>query len=237
MMRRLILELDGLPGLRDVMGATDVDLPAAATLAELAGVDGVRLGVNPDLKPVREEDVLDARRAARRFELRMPPSETLLKVALEARPDRVLLAADAREGILAAGPLDLRVPIPSLPPVVRALQDAGIPVAALIAPSVEGLKSLHGEGVKGVELYTGALVDLPPSERQGELEQLGDVARLASKLHMSLGLSGGLGYRTLHEVLEVAAPATSVAVGRAALARAMLVGLDTALRDLRNLVR
>ena len=87
-----------------------------------------------------------------------------------------------------------------------------------------------------ITAFKTTLVDLPLSERRGELEQLGDAARLASKLRMSLGISGGLGYRTLHEVLEVAAAAESVAVGRAALARAMLVGLDTALRDLRNLV-
>ena len=56
-------------------------LASAVTLAELAGVDAVRLGVNEDLKPVREADVLAARRAARRLELRMPPSQPMLKVA------------------------------------------------------------------------------------------------------------------------------------------------------------
>ena len=108
-MRALVLELDALPTLREAVGAADVDLPAAATLAELAGVDAVRLGVSVDLKPVREEDLQDMRRAARRLELRMPPSETLLAVALATRPDRVLLAADAREGRAAAAPIDLRV--------------------------------------------------------------------------------------------------------------------------------
>jgi pyridoxine 5-phosphate synthase len=235
-MRRLILELDGLPGLRDAMGASDVDVPAAATIAELAGVDGVRLGVNLDLKPVSEGDVHDTRRAARRLELRMPPSEKLLKVALETRPDRVVLAADGRDGVLSAAPLDLRLPIPSLHPVVRALQDAGTPVTALIAPSPDSIKAVHAEGIEGVELYTGTLVDLPAIERRGELERLGDAARLASKLHMRVGVSGGLGYRSLHEILEVAVGAQSVCVGRAALARAVLVGLDTALRDLRTLV-
>jgi len=235
-MRRLILELDGLPGLRDAMGATDVDVPAAATLAELAGVDGVRLGVNLDLKPVREEDVRDARRAARRLELRMPPSEKLLKVALETRPDRVVLAADGRDGVMAAAPLDLRLPISSLHPVVRALQDAGIAVSALVAPGPDAIKAVHAEGIEGVELYTGTLVDLPRAERRGELERLGDAARLASKLHMAVGVSGALGYRTLHEVLEIAVGVQSVTVGRAALARAVLVGLDTAVRDLRTLV-
>ncbi len=235
-MRRLVLELDGLPSLREATAANDIDLPAAATLAELAGVDAVRLGINPDLKPVREEDVYDARRAARRLELRMPPSESLLKVALEARPDRVLLAADAREGRAAAAPLDLRIPIAGFSPVVRTLTDAGIAVSALIAPGLEAVKRLHSEGVSGVELYTGALIDLPPTERQAELERLGDTARLASKLRMSLSLGGGLGYRSLREVIDAAPAAESVAVGRAALARALLVGLDLALRDLRALV-
>jgi pyridoxine 5-phosphate synthase len=235
-MRRLILELDGLPGLRDAMGASDVDVPAAATIAELAGVDGVRLGVNLDLKPVSEADVHDTRRAARRLELRMPPSEKLLKVALESRPDRVVLAADGRDGVLAAAPLDLRLPIPSLHSVVRALQEAGMPVTALVAASPDSIKAVHAEGIEGVEFYTGTLVDLPRIERRGELERLGDAARLASKLHMRVGVSGGLGYRSLQEILEVAVGAESVTVGRAALARALLVGLDTALRDLRTLV-
>ena len=93
MRRRLVIALDGLACLRDATASPDVDLAAAATLAELAGVDGVRLGVGEDLKPVREEDLAEARRAVRRLELRMPPAQGLLRVALGTRPDRVLLAA------------------------------------------------------------------------------------------------------------------------------------------------
>ena len=96
-MRRLTLALDALPSLRESTAAP-VDVGAAATLGELASVDAVRLGVNHELVPVRETDVRDARRAARTFELRMLPEETLLKVALEARPDRVLLAGPGRDG-------------------------------------------------------------------------------------------------------------------------------------------
>ena len=234
-MRELILELDALPSLREATAAADVDLAAAATVAELAGVDAVRLGVNVDLKPVREEDVRDTRRAARRLELRMAPVEALLKVALETRPERVLLAADGRDG-RAAAPLDLRGPQPGLGPIVRALSEAGLPAAALVIPRIDAVKAAHAEGVTGVELYTGALIDLPPRERQTELETLGDAARLASKLRLSIGLGGGLGFRTLRELLEAAPAAEHVAVGRAALTRAVLVGLDRVLRDLRAML-
>lgn len=235
-MRALVLELDALPMLREATGAQDVDLPAAATLAELAGVDALRLGVNRDLKPVREEDLQDMRRAARCLELRLPPSEALLAIALETRPDLVLLAADVMEGRTSAAPLDLRQGTGELTPVVRALQEAGIPVHALVTPTLETVKLAHTAGLTGVELYTGLLVDLPVTERATAMLELGDAARLAAKLKMGVGVGGGLGYRTLPEVMAVAPAADRVAIGRAALTRAMLVGLDQALRDLRALL-
>jgi pyridoxine 5-phosphate synthase len=235
-MRTLTLELDALPSLRDAMAANDVDLAAASTLAELAGVDAVRLGVNEDLKPVREEDLRDTRRAARRLELRMPPLESLVRVALDVRPNSVLLASDRREGRVAASPLDFRSGVGGLSSVLRTLADAGIGAAALVAPTLEAVKTAHGHGLAHVELYTGALVDLPGAERRKAFDALGDAARLAAKLGLGLGLAGGLGYRTLPEVIQAAPAADRVAVGRAALTRAMLVGLDRALRDMRALL-
>jgi pyridoxine 5-phosphate synthase len=235
-MRRLILTLDALPTLRASAMAADVDVAAAATLAELAAVDAVRLGVNEELNPVTEQDVIEVRRAARTFELSMPVSPALLKVALEAQPDRVLVALEGSDGGLPSRPLDFRGRGVSLGPIVRSLAEAGIPVSALVKPEIEAVKAAHSEGVDGVEIYTGAIVDLPPSDRSRELERLGDAARLASKLRLHVSAAGGLGYRSLRELIEYAPVVAAVAVGRAVVARAVLVGLDRAVRDLRALV-
>lgn len=235
-MRELVLELDALPSLREATAARDVDVPAAAMLAELAGVDAVRLGVNGDRKPVREDDLQDARRTARRLELRLRPSELLMTVALETRPDRVLLAGDGQEGRVASSPLELRGSSPGLSGLIRTLSEAGIPVSALVQPTLEAVKRVHAEGVSGVELYTGAVVDLPGPERAAALTALGDAARLAAKLRLNLGIAGGLSFRNVREVLEAAPSADRVAIGRAALTRAILVGIDQALRDFRTLL-
>jgi pyridoxine 5-phosphate synthase len=232
-LRRLTLSLDALPRLREATGSGDIDVAAAATLAELAGADAVRLGIGEELRPVGPPDVREARRAARRVELRMPPSQSLLKVALEARPDRVLLAAEARDGRQPASPLDLRSRSVPLGPAVRALAEAGIACFALISPDLESVKTAHRENVRGVELYTGALVDLPAPERRAQVEKLADAVRLAAKLRLSIGLGGGIGFGVLRELLEAAPAVESVAVGRAAIARALLVGLDRAVRDLK----
>ena len=245
---RLVFSLDALPALREATGA-DIDVAAAATLAELAGVDAVRLGIDDALKPVTEHDVNQVRRSARGFELRMPANPGLVKIALEARPDRVLLAAGGREGsdgvsladtggraldlASASGKRGNRDPLAS---VVRPLADAGIETWLRISPRLDAVKAAHGEGAAGVEIFTGDIVDLPRAEREAELEALRDAVRLASKLRMSIGLGGGLGYRSVSEVLEGAPAVGSVAVGREVVSRAILVGLDRALRDLKRLV-
>jgi len=235
-MRRLILVLDALPILRTAAAADAVEVAAAATLAELAAIDAVRLRVNEELLPVTAQDVSDVRRVVRTFELGMPVSQGLVKLALEAQPDRVVLGFEGREGGLPSQPLDLRGRGVSLAPIVRSVADAGIPVSALIKPDLENVKAAHGEGVDGVEFYTGAILDLPPRERVRELESLGDAARLASKLHLQISAGGGLGYRSVRDLIEHAPAIAAAAVGRAILARSMLLGLDRAVRDLRELL-
>ena len=84
-MRRLILSLDALAILRSEAKARDVDVAVAATLAELAAVDAVRLGVNEDLAPISAQDVSDVRRVVRTLELALPVDPLLVKIALEER--------------------------------------------------------------------------------------------------------------------------------------------------------
>ena len=235
--RRLVLALDALMSLREVTHSGDIGVAAAVTLAELAGADAVRLGIDEELKPVTESDVLDARRVARRFELRMTTSPGLLKVALEARPDRVLLTASARDGGWAGGPLDFRVGAQSLAPVLHGLHEAGIPISLRVPPKLDAVKLAHAQGATGVELYTGAILDLPEAEREAELESLVDAVRLAAKLRLRIAIGGGLGYATVSEVLDRVPATEVVAVGRAAMSRALLVGLDRAIRDLRAAVQ
>lgn len=232
-MPTLTLVLDSLPTLRDAACSDESGLLEAATLAQLAGVDSLRLGIGEELRPVRVTDVQDLRRITRRLELRMPPSQGLLKVALETRPNRVILASNERDGAGGGGALDLLTQASLVGPIVRSLEEAGIPSAVRVTPDLEPVKAAHSIGVPGVEFYTAASVDLPEPERAREMEGLRDAARLASKLHLDLGLGGGLGYESIPEVLAAAPDCQRVAVGRSVILRAVLVGLDQAVRDVR----
>jgi len=240
---RLVFVLDALAALRQATGA-DVDVAAAATLAELAGVGAVRIGIDDALQPVTQQDVNAVRRSARSFELRMPAHPGLVKIALEARPDLVVLSAASRDGSgtsaatgAASRALDLGAGKGgSLATVMRPLAEAGIETWLRIVPRIDAVVAAYREGAAGVELFTGGIVDLPRSERATELEALRDSVRMASKREMSIGIAGGLGYRSVTELLDGAPAVGTVAVGREVVSRAILVGLDRALRDMRQLV-
>lgn len=234
---RIVLSLDSWPALRDFAADDRSELAAAATLAELAGIDTLRLSINEELMPVREADVDELRRSARSLELRMPVSQNLLKVPLEARPDRVVLVGDRHETTGPAPPIDARVAGPGLGIVLRSLEDAGIATSVRTAPEVDAIRAVHAQGVADVELFTGYLVDLPNAERRGALTTLGDTARLASKLRMGISLAGGLNDRNVQEVIGAAPSAERVVFGRGLARRALLVGLDSAVRDFRDRMR
>lgn len=230
-MRSLLVALDALAGLRET---APVDLAAAALLAELAGADGVRVGVFEDGRPVGESDLRDLRRAARTLELRMAPAPALVKVALETRPERVVLASEARDGARTPAPLDFRAWGGALAPVVRSLLEAGIDVAVRVAPELDAVKAARGADAPAVELGVARVVDLPGPERREALERLSDAARLAAKLRLGVGIAGALDAARAAAVLASCPVAEWVTVGRAWAARAALVGIDRATRDLRE---
>src|SRR5262249_31823960 len=84
-----------------------------------------------------------------------------------------------------------------------------------IAPDLAHVKAAHAVGARGVELYTGALVDLPAAERGEALAKLGDAARLAAKLRLGVGLGGRLDEPSLGDILEAAPIAAPVRPGPA----------------------
>jgi pyridoxine 5-phosphate synthase len=96
------------------------------------------------------------------------------------------------------------------------------------------VKLARGTEIAGVELASVGTVDLPESERGAALERFGDAARIAAKLRLPVGVAGGLEVGRLRALLEAAPIVDRVVVGRALVARALLVGIERALRELRS---
>ncbi len=232
-MRSLVADLDAAAALREIARSGEPRLAAIALAAEMSGADAVRLSASEALRPVRESDLHDVRRVVRHFELRLAPTPSLLKLALEVRPDRVVLASEPGKERLDAAPLDAAALRHALPSAARALREAGIPVWVRIAPEPESVKLARGTEIAGVELSSVGTIDLPDSERTAALERFGDAARLASKLRLPIGVAGGLEAGRVRTIVAAAPILERIVVGRALVARALLVGIERAVGELR----
>jgi pyridoxine 5'-phosphate synthase PdxJ len=236
-MRALILDCDAVAALREASGGGEPRLAAVALAADLAGADGVRLSANESLRPVGESDLHDVRRVARVLELRLAPTPSLLKLALEVRPDRVILSSEPTGSKLRSAPLEAAALRTAAPLALRALREAGIPCWARIAPDADSVKLARAAEMAGVELATTGLLDLPDAERADALERLGDAGRIAAKLRLALAASGAIERARLPELIAAAPSLERVVVGRAWSARALLVGLDRSVAELREALR
>jgi pyridoxine 5-phosphate synthase len=234
MTRRLGVGLDAVAGLRERAGGPS--LAAVAVLASVAGAASVRLGVREEDEPGAVRELRELSAVGVPLELRMAPIPALLKIALEARPARVLFASNPNGGTRAL-PLDFRAWGSALAPALRTLEEAGLVAGALVAPDLGAVKAAHAVGAPALELYTGSLVDLPGAERREALACLADAARLAGKLRLEVGLGGGLDEASVATTLAAVPSAAGVTVGRAWVSRALLVGVERATRDLRDVVR
>ncbi len=228
----LFAGLDHVAALRQAGGTPDPDPVAFAALAELAGAGGISLslgrergGGERDLRLLREtvQTVLN---------LCCPPREEWIKLALATRPDLVTLTPMEHEGLGTERGLDVEDRRSELTPVVDALKARGIAAGVLLEAVPAQVKAAQRAGVQVIVLHTGRLAVVGGGKEQiGELERLVNAAKIGHKLGLAVHAAGGLRYQSvglLAEIPEIGA----VHVGHSLVARASLVGVAEAVREL-----
>jgi pyridoxine 5-phosphate synthase len=237
-MTTLVVGLDQLAALRDAGSARDPEPAVAAALAELAGAGGIRVTCGRERGGIQERDVRLLREIARTaLLLRMPTQDEFLKLALGVRPDVVTLIPGQREGLGAERGLDVEDRRQELLPFVEALKGAGILVGVLVDPVAVQVKAAHRAGVGAVLLHTGRFCwAADDASRAAEFEALANAAKAAQRLGLVVHAGGGLTYHGASAVAEVP-EVTAVDIGHHLIARATLVGMDGAVRELRRLLQ
>jgi pyridoxine 5-phosphate synthase len=166
----------------------------------------------------------------------LPPADESLKQALALRPDMVTLGPEAPEELGPMRGLDVEERRGEIAPMVQALHAAGIATGALVDPAPAQVKAAQRAGVGTVLLHTGRLVwAAGTAARAAEYEALVNAAKVAQRLGLTVHAAGGLSYQNVRPVVELD-EISAVHVGQAVVARAVLVGMGEAVRELLRLL-
>ena len=233
--RRLVVNVDHVATVRQARRGVEPDPMAAATLAMLGGADGIVVHLRQDRRHIQDRDVRLLREVVHEsFCLELAATPEMLKVALDVRPDSVTLVPERREELTTEGGLDVISQLGEVGEVVRTLEESEIRSCIFVDPDLDQIKAAHRIGARAVEIHTGRYADAGPS-RSEELRRVCDGVRLANKLKLEVGIGHGLDYRNVGLFLEVD-QIEEISIGHAIVSRAMLVGMERAVFEMRSLV-
>ena len=237
-MRRLGVNIDHVATLRQARGGNDPDPLAAAVLVELAGADGIVVHLREDRRHIQDRDLQLLRELIRtKLDLEMAADETMAKIALTVKPDMVTLVPEKRQELTTEGGLDVSAHKDRVHQIVAMLHNGGIPVSLFVEPDLAQIKAAHKISADFVELHTGKYANAKRSkEADAEVEAITQAAKLAYKLGMGVNAGHGLNYQNVKRLTHIP-EIVEYNIGHSIIARAVMVGLNQAVREMKTLLR
>ena len=236
-MARLGVNIDHVATLRQARGGMEPDPLAAAVLVELAGADGIVVHLREDRRHIQDRDLSLLREMIQtKLDLEMAADETMTKIALSIKPHLVTLVPERRQEVTTEGGLEVAGRREQIKAIVDLLHDGGIPVSLFIEPDLNQVKAAHKIAADYVELHTGRYANARRlKEEEAEVEAITQAAKLAYKLGMGVNAGHGLTYRNVKRLTQIP-EIVEYNIGHSIIARAVLVGLDQAVREMKQLV-
>jgi pyridoxine 5-phosphate synthase len=235
---RLAVNIDHIATIREARKSDEPDPIAAAVIAELAGAQGITVHLRGDRRHIQDRDVeLLRRTVSTHLNVEMAATAEMVRVAQTVKPHRVTLVPERRDELTTEGGLDVVLHSSNLEKTVRQLLDAHIDVSIFVDPDIEQIRMCHRIGAPRIEINTGKYTDAWKSGSwAAEIDKVTTAARAARKIGLVVLAGHGLNYRNIDSIAAIA-DIEELNIGHSIIARAALVGLDAAVREMTRLMR
>lgn len=229
---RLYVNVDHVATLRQARRGDEPDPVEAAALCERAGADGITAHLREDRRHIQDADVERLATNVRTyFNLESACVPEMISIALRLRPQQVTLVPERREEVTTEGGLAVAERPQAVRDSVSRLRAAGIRTSLFIDPDEEAVRASRDLGAEAIELHTGEYSRA--SDRSAALDAIRKAARLGRELGLAVHAGHGL---TVDNVGPVAAIAEieELNIGHSIVSRAVFVGLEAAVREIRE---
>lgn len=233
-MLSLGVNIDHVATIRQARKTVEPDPIAAAVLAELGGADGITVHLREDRRHIQDRDVRILRETVRtHLNLEMAPTEEMVGIALEIKPDYVTLVPEKREEVTTEGGIDIVANLTRFTEVVTKLQSANIPVSWFIDAEEAQIEAAAATKAKFIELHTGKYADAINADVQAkELAYLTSGTEQAIAKGLRVNAGHGLTYWNVYPIACIPGM-EELNIGHTIIARAVLVGLERAVKEMK----
>ncbi len=231
------VNIDHVATLRQARGTRYPEPVQAALIAEQAGADGITVHLREDRRHINDRDVaLLLQTAQTRINLEMAATDEMVAIATRLRPPHCCLVPERREELTTEGGLDVAGNLSRMKDVCAQLREAGIQVSLFIDAEPAQIEAAVACAAPAIEIHTGQYAEAVHAEDvQSELRRIREGLDLALESGLIVNAGHGLHY---HNTAPIAAlpGINELNIGHAIIARAVLTGLDEAVRSMRALI-
>jgi pyridoxine 5-phosphate synthase len=234
---RLGVNIDHIATIREARKAREPEPVAAAVIAELAGAEGITVHLRGDRRHIQDRDVEVLRQVIQtRLNVEMAATAEMVRIAARIRPWQVTLVPEGPDEVTTTGGLDVVQHKEAVQAAVAACRPAGIRVSIFVDTMPAQVEASKAAGADAIEINTGPYADATDAGKPAELAKVRDTSARAAALGLEVLAGHGLNYINVRPIVAVP-HIIELNIGHSIVARAALVGLDRAVREMTALLR
>lgn len=236
-MPRLNINIDHIATIRQARGGIEPDPVTAAVIAELAGASGIVAHLREDRRHAQVRDLEVLRKTVQtKLNMEMAATSEMVKIAKKIKPDMVTIVPEKRKELTTEGGLNVAANFKIIKNTVASLKNTKIFVSLFVNPENEQVKKSYEADADMVEIHTGSFADTKNEKlRVKELMKVEQAVNYALDLGLSVSAGHGLNYNNVQEIAVIEG-IEELNIGHSIVSRAVLIGMEAAVRDMINLM-
>ena len=234
---RLAVNIDHIATLRQARLTHDPEPLAAALIAEMAGAQGITVHLRSDRRHIQDRDVQILKQAiSTRLNIEMAATPEMMEIAVRVKPFQVTLVPERPQELTTEGGLDISSHPAPAEQFIQRMRQAGVRVSIFLDPDAAQVRSAKAIAAHAIEINTGRYADAETPEASAtELARIRDAAQHGEAAGLEVLAGHGLNYVNVLPLIAIP-QIEELNIGHSIVARASLVGMDRAVRDMVTLL-
>ncbi len=230
------VNIDHIATLRQARGTTYPSPIEGALLCEKAGADSITLHLREDRRHIQDSDVETLRgQLTTKMNLEMAATDEMVSIASRIKPEDCCLVPEKREELTTEGGLDVASQLPRMQEVCAELANNQVTVSLFIDADKAQIDAAKACGAPVIELHTGHYADLSGQAQTQEFERIKAMATYAHSIGLQVNAGHGLTLENTPAIAKLP-EVVELNIGHSIVARAVFVGLEQAVREMKALM-
>jgi pyridoxine 5-phosphate synthase len=170
----------------------------------------------------------------------MAPTPEMVGFAKQVLPNMATLVQEGPNELTTEGGLNVDARFSEVADAAQNLRSSGILVSLFIDAKTEQVKAARKAGADYVEFHTGPYAEACELRRESEIEKellnLQDQVIFAAKSGLKVNAGHGLNYRNTSRIAQISG-IEELNIGHSIIARAALVGMERAVKEMLCLIK